>query len=422
MALLDKVSWSETSYTIRQVVEHFRLPKIFKVTRGVYGTEDTGSLANLQVVRIHQQYKQQRVIAADERGRHFSVPVDYDIPFEVVTGTSSKPESKYLSEILREHSLPKKVRFSNQMELEAWYIDNNVRVDNDFGSFTLMKVYDETYLHANAINNGVLHEAILLIPAYVKFEFCVAEGLQNGNVKEWADLKQGYDVIVKEKVDFSIKSGNRDISMYDFTRKVSENRFDYEHIEPNKTIRIRSRKSRLYEYNVDSEEKKTMNDSKMEFRQAAPRPLPPTPSTDYESPLGTDDGVTLLKKVPRAEMPKNDFSQKKKTPKKPEKGEQNRLGPKRGGKSDKKFKTLQEVPSDLTKLSVNQVCNLLQLLELGSITKVFDEKNIDGFELRKLSANQMVDVMGVSRADALRITTFVMENHKPKKKSSFSFF
>ncbi|XP_070534466.1 uncharacterized protein [Ptychodera flava] len=426
MALPEDVQWSEAHYTTKQIVEHFRLPKIFKVTRGAHETDDRDTLENLQVIRIHQVYKQRRAIATDERGRHYSIPVDYDIPFETLPVNSSRPEPQYLSEILRDNNLPKKVQFSNQMQLDAWFIDSNVKVDSNFGTLTLTKVYEESYLHTNAINDGDLDVEIILIPAFTKSHFCVAEGLRSGDDKQWAEIVERYNAIAEQKVDFGSKTGNTDISVYR-PGSTEGNRQDYANIEPSQHIRVRSRKSRLYENNLNTGSEKPAMEQKKVDPKLAQRPLPPSPVKGAPTrqpirPLSdTDDGVTLVKREPRKEIPKNDFEKKKKATKTTQKAEKNRLGPKKGSKSDKKFKSLDEVPSDLTKLSVVQVGNLLQLLDLESLVSVFEEREIDGFALKQLTVNHLTDKMGVAKVDALNLTVFVMENHKQKKKK-FSFF
>ena len=46
------------------------------------------------MIRIHRWLKQQRVIAIDARGRYLSIPLDFEIPFEIVP--DKKRTCKYL--------------------------------------------------------------------------------------------------------------------------------------------------------------------------------------------------------------------------------------------------------------------------------------------------------------------------------------
>ncbi|XP_077989786.1 uncharacterized protein LOC144444247 [Glandiceps talaboti] len=241
MASLDQVRWSEKSYSIQEIINLFRLPKICKVTSGLYGTEDTETLGNLQVVRIHRQHSQRRVVATDDRGRHFSLPTDWDIPFEVVPINPHNREPTLLSNILESCSLPKKVMFSSQYQVDARHVENNVKIDSDFGPLTLTVTYMEDYLQANAINNGILDEEVLVIPAFMKLEFSIAEGIEDRSPDHWNELQQCYDTMVQQKVNFDKHAGNKDMAMY-FPRNVEQNKHNYSYMRPNRTIRISTKK------------------------------------------------------------------------------------------------------------------------------------------------------------------------------------
>ncbi|XP_070534463.1 uncharacterized protein [Ptychodera flava] len=266
MASLDDIRWSQKSYSIHEILTLFSLPKICKVTSGLYGTEDIETLGNLQIVRIHRQQSQRRVVAVDNhRGRHFSIPVNFDIPFEILPITSANTEPKFLVDILEKISLPQKVSFAQESELDAWYIGQNVKVDGSFGALTLVKTFMEQYLQANAINNGILDEEILHIPAYMALEFSIAEGLREGSSGDWDELQQRYGAMVADRVSFDKEQGNRDIAMY-FPRNVERNQSNYSYIRPNRSIRISTKRQNLYDNRTAA-----ISDRK------SYRPLPPTP-------------------------------------------------------------------------------------------------------------------------------------------------
>nr|XP_006825535.1 PREDICTED: uncharacterized protein LOC102803885 [Saccoglossus kowalevskii] len=255
----------------------------------------------------------------------------------------------------------------------------------------------------------------------MKLEFAVAEGFSNSDDKHWEDMKRAYDAIVLQRVDFDqSQTGNKDISMY-FPRNVQRHHHDYANIEPNKTIRIRSKKSRSYENRLDIDSEPRMNNSPdhTNAKTSIPAPAPPV-GKSLDPPIFSEDGITLVKKEARSEPAKNDFTKKKNKKEKNTSGV-NKSGPNRGGKSDKRYKSLSELPSDLTKLTVGQVGDLLRLLDLELWVALFDENGVDGELLRKLTAVQLTENFKLPRVDALKITTYYMENHKEKKKK-FALF
>ncbi|XP_033640957.1 uncharacterized protein LOC117301164 [Asterias rubens] len=211
---VSDITWSNESYNTRELMSRYPAPLLVRVTHGHCGLQDSDSLGQGQVIRIHRWLKQQRVIAMDARGRYLSIPLDFEIPIEVVPDkrrTLSKLKTMPIAGIIRQFSLPKKVRFSL----------SHVKSLKDVGQFgirlplepiDLLRLQQEVYLNGNAVNFGELDAAILSIPIHHELEMSVAMGLSSGD-RNWHRLMRGLDNVVATRVRFTVH-GNKKITIF----------------------------------------------------------------------------------------------------------------------------------------------------------------------------------------------------------------
>ncbi|XP_071954334.1 uncharacterized protein [Antedon mediterranea] len=233
---MDNIAWSKRAYTLNELLNSYKFPLIVQVVRGHYGSEDTDSLGMGQIVRIHRKQTQKRVIAVEERrGRRISIPRDYSIPFELVP-VRRETRPRTLDEILCDHVLPVKVQFSRHMKLE-YHVDNQVMIDEDFGTMVIEEIYDEPYLQGNAINFSVLDNDIIDITAYLRLEFTIAEGLLGDDTRNlFKTMCDDLDSVVEEKIDYNQDTGNQHIAVY-YQRKDTKN-FNVRSTIPDRTLTI----------------------------------------------------------------------------------------------------------------------------------------------------------------------------------------
>ncbi|XP_078659906.1 uncharacterized protein LOC144904680 [Branchiostoma floridae x Branchiostoma belcheri] len=243
MARLEYVSWSPRRYTLREFLRSCALPKIVKVTQGHYGNADIEQLALDQVIRIHKEHTQRRVVANDKHGRHLSIPLNYQsVLFERVrretdkrprksAGTEELPAAfpMTIADVVAQYPLPVLVKIHRSEELR-FSVDNRKQVPR-FDVIELTDLQDETYLLGNTINNGLLSKSVLVIPMFLKLELAIAEGLVGGDDDQWLELVGRYDRTVVRCVDFEQACGNRDILMYP-SRLVEARQHVLEDIEP----------------------------------------------------------------------------------------------------------------------------------------------------------------------------------------------
>ncbi|CAH1246223.1 GAREM2 [Branchiostoma lanceolatum] len=243
MARLENVGWSPRRYTLREFLRSCALPKIVKVTQGHYGNADIEQLALDQVIRIHKEHTQRRVVANDKHGRHLSIPLNYQsVLFERVRRETDKRQKKAaaadelpaafpmtIADVVAQYPLPVLVKIHRSEELR-FSVDNRKQVPR-FDVIELTDLQDETYLLGNTINNGLLSKSVLVIPMFMKLELAVADGLVGGDDDQWLELVGRYDRTVVRCVDFEQACGNRDILMYP-SRLVEARQHVLEDIEP----------------------------------------------------------------------------------------------------------------------------------------------------------------------------------------------
>ncbi|XP_066278343.1 uncharacterized protein [Branchiostoma lanceolatum] len=227
--------WGQLTYTLKEFRDSFTLPKIVKVTEGHYGNTEVESLAAGQIVRIHRQVRQLRVIAEDRHGRRLSIPADRKgvALFDVISGSGNEEIGQDIVHILQTYTLPLRAQFSREIGLRS-ADRHGVQM---FGELTLLETYEETYLQGNSYTGNKLVETVLLIPMYLSLRVAVAEGLLRGGDSDWTRLCQTLSDITANTVRFDDIVGNEDVSLYTKT-SVEEHNNIYDEIEPSRILKV----------------------------------------------------------------------------------------------------------------------------------------------------------------------------------------
>ncbi|XP_022105823.1 uncharacterized protein LOC110987413 [Acanthaster planci] len=213
---VSDINWSAESYSTRDLMSKYPAPLLVRVTQGHCGLEDVDSLGQGQVIRIHQWLKQQRVIAIDSRGRPLSIPLDFNIPFEVLPDRKRslfKRKTMFLVDIIRQYPLPKKVRFSSShLTLSDALEGARLGIRMTLEALELIRIQEEVYLRGNAVNFGDLDPSILSIPVHHDLEMSLALGLRSSE-RDWHRLMRELDNVVAKKVRFPAVQGNNKITI-----------------------------------------------------------------------------------------------------------------------------------------------------------------------------------------------------------------
>ncbi|XP_035673248.1 uncharacterized protein LOC118413811 [Branchiostoma floridae] len=307
--------WGQITYTLREFLDSFTLPRIVKVTDGHYGNTEVESLAAGQIVRIHRQVRQLRVIAEDRHGRRLSIPADRKgvALFDVVSGGRVQEFDKDIVDILQTHTLPLRAQFSREIGLRSTD-RHGVQM---FGELTLLETYEEKYLQGNSYSDSTLVETVLLIPMYLTLRVAVAEGLLRGGDSDWTSLCQALSHTA-DTVSFDDVVGNEDVSLYTKT-SVEEHNHIYDEIEPTRILKVYAVRDLMSSEVLDvgktyaplppAPDEKEKKGKKKEEKKKAPPPVPLKPKS-----LRRPAGIPLPGLTPQSLKGQTDKPQQDKRP------------------------------------------------------------------------------------------------------------
>ncbi|ESP02651.1 hypothetical protein LOTGIDRAFT_171851 [Lottia gigantea] len=228
------------SLTVRGVFERnqYSFPVLLQVTQGHHGDIDLDTYSTGHIMRIHTYSKQRRVVAKDNQGRQFSIPVNYKIKFRL-SKNSKKGKECTLTEIVENNTLPVKVELCTPPPGYSLHIGQNIKNFESFGELNLLETYDETYLLANSIVEGSMDSEVLFVPIYLKSivvsMICGMEGCSESEYMTFLEhLNRSADAI-----HFDTHGGNDDIAVYSSSSVSmgSDNVYDY--IQPQHFIKYR---------------------------------------------------------------------------------------------------------------------------------------------------------------------------------------
>ncbi|XP_077862254.1 uncharacterized protein LOC144343711 [Saccoglossus kowalevskii] len=460
------IKWSKKVYTLKHLIKHFELPQIVKVISGWHGNDNCETISSGQIIRIANKFSQSRVVAEDELKRHVSIPRDYPFKFEILPIKDDVRKTFTVEEILEKFSLPQKIRMDKQ-DLSI-SIDGTEKMGYSFGNLTLLRSHDITYLGGNSMTLDSISKMPLILPMYILAEVAVAEGLVGGTKTQWKEWKFRRTQFVESNVDFTHDVGQNDISIYG-TNEVKEKKADgqdiYEEIEPKMQVRIRSRNDyetlpnlsetqgeyhTLDEYDFAKKTEPPVDTHKqtdaqtdtrpplttqvsfdslnyaglgkpetqspyqelvpgmkpsMYKRMSLPSKLPPN-AVELVSPAATEQVLPQSKPL----LPPPDYATKDVAPARPEKPVPAKKPlPARKPESATQNATSSKTtfPDNLHGISVAEVCECLESLQMSQYVKTFKENTIDGDILCSLDTSLLTGDLGMSAFHALKLNKFI---------------
>ncbi|XP_072042456.1 uncharacterized protein [Amphiura filiformis] len=223
LSAMKYVAWSEKAQTCKDVMANHPAPLLVRVEQGYCSEEDGDSLGQGQIIRVQKWLTQQRVIAKDTGGRHFSFPVQFPVPFEVSSEkkrTLLKKRVRSLADIVRNFTLPKTVMMKIDNDKPSEYA-----IAAAFGSepLELLRIHEDVYLHGNAVNYGSIDPTVINIPIHVSLELKVGKGLDNGDLTEWNQLLRDIDDIIAKDSVYDTTRANQKILVYMPAKNADDN-------------------------------------------------------------------------------------------------------------------------------------------------------------------------------------------------------
>ncbi|KAM9311823.1 uncharacterized protein PAF06_009686 [Gastrophryne carolinensis] len=410
---LAQVKWSINEYTLQKYVSKFSssFPSIIKITEGFLGKQEIDSVSSGTVIRVHSLYSQSRVIAENIGGKLFSLPAKLtSFTFLLATdnGPAACPNKQVpttLQDILANYSLPVTVRTSKALQYKQK--GDKQSQDERLCELTLQDTYEEIFLLGHPIDKGkIFTKEPIIIPMYMKeLKLVVATGFLNGNTSQWNITCDLLTKQVKNQGDIANTTVDE---VYLLDRKdLKPQEHNYSTIEPIyldiNEINVDSNKPKqqigkgsynVYQYQIISELKD------LQLKQAENTDPPADKSYNAaKTDPPADKSYNAAKTDPPADKSCN--AAKTDPP-----ADKSCNAAKTDPPADISFKSLNEVPSDLHNLSVTQICECLNLLNMGQYIKAFESSQVDGQLVYDLNQEMMNTCLGMNVLNSIKFLKF----------------
>ncbi|XP_075061346.1 uncharacterized protein LOC142149969 [Mixophyes fleayi] len=357
-----EVKWSATEYSLQDYVTTFKncFPNIIKITEGFLGKQEIDSVSSSTIIRVNSLYNQQRVAALTKSGRLFSLPTKLTtVKFLVAQndGPAKNPKLQLpvnLESILSKHNLPITIHSSKALSYKQK--GDMKSQDEILSELTLQETYEEPFLFGHPIDKGKLFiEEPITVPMYMaELKLVVAVGFKDGNTGRWKEI---CDLLTKQVKNQGSHANIvlDEIFMLD-KKNLSPQDHMYNIIEP------------IY---IDISEINTYKNKPLANK---------TRCNVYEmQPIQVPEQINKYQAQPAV------------------KTEDLKL---------KTFSTLNEIPTNLRNLTVQQVCECLKCLNMNQYVEAFQMAQVDGQLVYDLSPEMMKSCLGMNGLNVVKFLKF----------------
>ncbi|XP_072349075.1 uncharacterized protein [Scyliorhinus torazame] len=387
------IEWTAEEYSLKEFLRTFptSLPKIVKVTEGFLGRQEVDTLSASTVLRIHCLFLQRRAIVECKNGSILSIPVNLESMVFNVVDQKHKTGPFTMKEVLLHFNLPVTITSTKDLTFREMY--NPRSKDQELKQMTVKQTYDQEYLlgHSMLESGKLLIRSPVVIPMYMKeIKLVIAEGIKSGDETEWNRLCDSYDKMVKDigNLDHFIFT---DITLLD-KDKLDHYTGEYAEIEP---IYIDLNKMDLEQEYQEIQARRSLpeipNDNLVQSQGEQKPKLPPKPNIEMGFSRYVAAPTSRIKPLFTVSRSSNYIQTQK----------------------AKRIISMSEVPSDLRHLSVDEVCDCLQLLNLGKYIETFQSEQIDGHLLSDLNRDIMQNTFGMNYFHVIKMIRF-RDGWRPK--------
>ncbi|XP_041034167.1 uncharacterized protein LOC121271973 isoform X1 [Carcharodon carcharias] len=389
----NAIQWTAREYGLKEFLRKFRtsLSKVVKVTEGYLGRQEVDTLSASTILRIHCLYSQKRAIVECKNGSILSIPVTLESMMFNVADQKHKTGPFTMKEVLLYFNLPVTVTSTNDLTYRE--MNNPGSKEQQLKQLIVKRTYEQEFLLGHPINDSgkLLIRYPTVIPMYMKeIKLVIAEGINSKDETEWKTLCDCYDKVVKDigNLDHFIFT---DITLLD-KDKLDQYTGEYAEIEP---IYIDlNPQNPGYKYQVKQPRQslaEAPNDNLVQSHGENKPQIPPKPNRETGSSCLVA-GPTLRIKPLFKTSRRSSYIQKQKA---------------------KRIVSMSEVPDDLQHLNVDEVCDCLNLLNMGKYIETFQSQQIDGHLLFDLDRDIMQNTFGMSNFHILKMIRF-REGWRPK--------
>ncbi|XP_069106059.1 uncharacterized protein [Argopecten irradians] len=428
--------------SVKEFYLHYKdsLPKLIMITQGYCGEVVLDTFDREQVLRIHTYSIQKRVIAKicdgcrlpGVEGSHLSIPINYDAKFCVIKpGHKGKAKEETLQDIVNKHHFPVDVELgkSGDGTLKIAETDKSTRQTGGKAfRISLLDTHEELYLLGNAVAGTSIHGKVTVVPVYLPdLRLSIITGFTSQPQERFDTIWRNMEQLVARNVKFDNITGNEDIAVYSgYTTSQDIYHYaspvEYCHIDDGVEKGRKSKrglytdlipsKDNVYDfiphdfkadesvYNMPDPTKMSPESPVKVLPAPKPKPKPPVPAPkpQVEPPVPEPKPSQPF---PNSE-PLPDYE--KNPPPVPDRA--NSLRRSKSGKTN------------IEELSIDELCDWLVKLKLEKYKEVFKDKLIDGAILRELDKTDLIDELGLTKIEAIRLMKFASDGHVPQMRNT----
>ncbi|XP_048376400.1 uncharacterized protein LOC125446709 [Stegostoma tigrinum] len=384
----DLLQWAPREYSLKEFVRKFHssLPKIVKITEGFLGRRELETVSAGTILRIHSLYSQKRAIVESNNRTVLSIPVNLESVMFNVLHQKYKSGPFTMKEVLLNFNLP--VTIISTEDLTYREMNNPKSKDQELQQLRVKQIYEQEFLLGHSIiDNGKLSiQYPFVIPMYMKeIKLVIAEGFNGKDETEWNIICNHYNKIVKD-------IGNLDHFICTDIILLDKDELDlctgqYSEIEPIYVDLSRKKPDKEHEIigSAEGVSETPKYCTIKSYEENKPEILP-EPNTEMDcSRLGS---TAILRK---STGPLFKFSHRSCNMQPPE---------------TKHIVSMNEVPGDILHLNVDEVCDCLNLLNMGMYIEAFQSQQVDGRLLFDLDRDMMLNTFGMSNFHIMKLIRF----------------
>ncbi|KAL3891631.1 hypothetical protein ACJMK2_003883 [Sinanodonta woodiana] len=208
----------EKDYSLREFYELYKdkLPTIIRVTEGHCGENLAETFDYGQVIRIHKECRQERVIAVqyNDQGTEectYSFPVNSSMHFHLEEIYKNEKKTLTLEEVLNRRQLPVDVELTRKHLNQS---ECSISVKDPFITLRLRKRFDELCLLGNFIFDGDIDLQIVRIPLHLyAIRLSEVTGLRDKSKTDWKAFQTRLDRKANQ-LNFDAVAENPEIAKY----------------------------------------------------------------------------------------------------------------------------------------------------------------------------------------------------------------
>ncbi|XP_067871398.1 uncharacterized protein [Heterodontus francisci] len=391
----NAIQWTARDYSLKEFARKFRtsLPKIVKITEGFLGRQEVDTISASTILRIHSLYSQKRAILECKNGSILSIPVNLESMVFNVAHQKHKSGPFTMKEVLLSFMLPVTIIATDDLTYRE--MNNPRSKDQKLRQLTVKQTYEQEFLLGHTINDSgnLLIRYPTVLPMYMKeIKLVVAEGFDSKYETEWNTFCNYYDKLVNDigHLDRFICT---DITLLD-KNEMDQYTGEYGEIEPIYITLNTNRPENMYQVLHPQQSLPPAPDKNpgQSHRENKPQKPPKANPEMGFSPLAAEPTLKMGIK------PLSIFS--------------HRSGNIQVHKA-KCIASMSEVPDDLQHLSVDEVCDCLNLLNMGKYIETFHSQQVDGHLLFDLDRDIMQNTLGMSNLHIIKMVRF-REGWRPK--------